>query len=400
MKNTFINKFDSLIKISISGRGVNRFIDRLYKNKINMYDINKISRNKVILKVNYYDYERITKLKSIYEINSMNTYGIIKIKKLVNKNRFMIISLLFSFFVIMFLSNIIFNINIVHSSKEIRNLISRELESNGIKKYGFKKEYSDLQKIKEKILKNNKDKLEWLEIENIGTTVRVKCEERILNSNEKVYPYQNIVAQKDGIVNNIYAKDGFIKYEIGDYVKKGDVLISGEIYDPNGKFLGLSEALGDVYAEVWYKVHITYPLYYSEIKYTGNKINSYDLVFLNKRFSLKKDKFKDEVITDKVVVSNNIFNIGIFKSKKEEVEKIDSINTYSSALIEAENKAKTTIEERLGEKEKILYQKTLSFLEKDSTIEADIFFSVVEKISKPVEIKEEDYKELEEEKEE
>ena len=37
---------------------------------------------------------------------------------------------------------------------------------------------------------------------------------------------------------------------------------------------------------------------------------------------------------------------------------------------------------------------------KDSTIEADIFFSVVEKISKPVEIKEEDYKELEEEKEE
>ena len=366
MKNTFINKFDSLIKISISGRGVNRFIDRLYKNKINMYDINKISRNKVILKVNYYDYERITKLKSIYEINSMNTYGIIKIKKLVNKNRFMIISLLFSFFVIMFLSNIIFNINIVHSSKEIRNLISRELESNGIKKYGFKKEYSDLQKIKEKILKNNKDKLEWLEIENIGTTVRVKCEERILNSNEKVYPYQNIVAQKDGIVNNIYAKDGFIKYEIGDYVKKGDVLISGEIYDPNGKFLGLSEALGDVYAEVWYKVHITYPLYYSEIKYTGNKINSYDLVFLNKRFSLKKDKFKDEVITDKVVVSNNIFNIGIFKSKKEEVEKIDSINTYSSALIEAENKAKEEVKYRESIKDKSEVSKIVNKKKKEN----------------------------------
>lgn len=401
MQNTFINKLDSIIEISITGKNIDRFISRLYKNKIEIYNINKVNRNKAIIKINYNDYKKIIKLKTIYEVNEINIYGIIKVKKLINKNRFMIIFLLFSLFLIMLLSNIIFNINIVHSSSEIRKLISSELKKYGIQKYNFKKEYAELQKIKNKILKNNKDKLEWLEIENIGTTVRVKCEERIINSTEKIYPYQNIVATKDGIITSIEADNGFIKYEINDYVKKGDILISGEIYNPSGKFLGLTSALGDVYAEVWYKVHITYPLIYNSTDYTGKKINSYDLIFLNNRYSLNKNTFKNSDVKDKVIIKNDIFPISIVKSEKRELNTIDSVNTYETALIEAENKARNTIKERLGEKEKILSQKTLSFLKKDSTIEADIFFSVAEKISKIVEINEKDYKlKLEEEKEE
>ena len=397
MQNTFINKLDSLIKISVSGKNIDRFINRLYKNKIEIYNINKVSRNKAIIKINYSDYEKVNKIKTIYGISEINTYGVIKVKKIINKNRFMIIFLLFSLFMIMFLSNIVFNINIVHSSSEIRNLINDELAKYGIQKYSFKKEYDELQKIKDKILKDNKDKLEWLEIENIGTTVRVKCEERIINSEEKVYPYQNIVATKDGIITNIISDSGFIKYEVNDYVKKGDILISGEIYNPSGKFLGLTSAVGEVYAEVWYKVHITYPLMYSSKEYTGNKSNSYDIIFFNKRFSFSKEKFKNSEIKDEVIIKNNLLPISIVKSEKKELKKTDSVNTYETALIEAENKARNTMEERLSGKEKILSQKTLSFFKKDSTIEADIFFSVAEKISKPVEIKEEEIQKEEKE---
>ena len=391
MQNTILNKIDSLIKIKITGKNIDKFINRLYKNNIELYDVNKINRNCITIKIMETDFEKVKKIKTIYEINELESYGLIKIKKIINKNRFMIIFLLFSYFLIMFLSNIIFNVEIIHSSKDIRNLINTELKKYGIQKYNLKKEYNELEKIKNKILENNKEKLEWISIENIGTKVRVKCVERILNSKEKIYPYQNIVANKDGIIKKIEADDGFIKVEINDYVKKGDILISGEIYNPNGKYLGLSSAVGDIYAEVWYKVNITYPIIYYNKEYTGKTINSYDFIFLNNRYAFTKNSFKDSDINDKKIITNTILPIGIVKSTKKEIKITDVINTYETAIIDAEKFARDTINETLSEKEKILSQKTLSFLKKDSTIEVDIFFSVMEKISEPVEINEKDY---------
>ena len=391
MNNEILNKFESYIKVKIEGRNIELFIKRLYKNNINIYDMKKINRNKIIIKIKYCDYDKLIKLKTIYEINSINTYGVINIKKLINKNRFIIISLLFSFIFIMILSNIIFRIDIIHSSSDIRSLINNELSKYGIKKYNFKKSYNDLKKIKDNILKDNKDKLEWIEIENIGTTVRVKCEERILNDKEEVYKYQNVVAKKDGIIKKIIAKDGFINYEINDYVKKGDILISGEIYNPSGKFLGLSQAIGEVYAEVWYKLKIEYPLIYSEKKYTGNTDTNYEIIIFNNRYGIGNNKFKNSDIQDEVILKNPLLPIKFVKSTKKEIVVDENINTYETALIEAQEEGRRTMEERLGENEKILYQKTLSFLKKDSTIETEIFFSVMENIAQNKEIFEKDY---------
>ena len=395
--DSILKKFESKISIYVTGKNIERFIKRLYKNNINIYDVKRINRNKMYLKINNNDYDKIIKIKTIYEITECESYGLIKIKKEILKNKFIIIFTIISLIIIILLSNITFSIEIVHSSNSIRNIIYSELEKNGIKKYKFKKNYDELQKIKNIILNNNKDKLEWIEIENSGTKIIVKCEERILNKKEKDYAYQNIVATKSGIIKKIVADKGNIIVEKNDYVNKGDVLISGEVYSPNGSFLSLMSASGKVYAEVWYKLKINYPLIYSEKIYTNNKDTKYEILFFNKRIGINNNVFKKSEINDKIIIENNLLPIKLVKSEKREYEVKESINTYESALKEAENKARITMEERLNKDEEILYQKTLSFKKNDNTITAEIFFSVMENISKEKKLNESDYKNLNEE---
>ena len=55
------------------------------------------------------------------------------------------------------------------------------------------------------------------------------------------------------------AEIGEVVREINDYVKPGDIIISGEIklYD---QVKDVTSAKGKVYGEVWYQTKVTYPL--------------------------------------------------------------------------------------------------------------------------------------------
>ena len=57
------------------------------------------------------------------------------------------------------LSKMIFSIEVIHSNKDIRDLIYKELNYHGINTFTFKKDYHKLESIENKILSDNKDKL-------------------------------------------------------------------------------------------------------------------------------------------------------------------------------------------------------------------------------------------------
>ena len=106
-----------------------------------------------------------------------------------------------------------------------------------IKKY--EKDANISERIKKLILKvlveehgliEYKDKIDWLEIERVGTKYVIRVEERILNEKKQNKVNQNIIASKSGIIKKIEAKEGQIVKNKNDYVKKGDVIISGNIY--------------------------------------------------------------------------------------------------------------------------------------------------------------------------
>ena len=388
LENKILDRFKDTIKLKVTGKNINRFIKRLYKNKIDILSLKNIDRNTIIICVNLSDYDSLIKIKSIYDIYDISVDGSIKIKKNIYKNRFIIISLIIGYIIVLFLSNIIFEVQVVHSDSELRNLVFEELEKYDIKKYSFKKNFNKLNEITNKIIESNKDKIEWLSIENIGTKVQVKIEARKLNPEVKTYDYQNIIAAKSGIIKKVVAKNGVIVRNTNDYVTKGDVIISGEIKDAyNEKVLEKTSALGSVYAEVWYTVSMEYPLIYSEKKETKNSKNIFEIQFLNNKFSLFDFKpYKHSKDTSKILLENPLIPIKLLKTNQKEITVQDEVYILEEALAKVDDLAREKIENKLENDEYIIKQKNLSFYEKDSKIVVEIFFSVYESIGEAKEI--------------
>lgn len=380
MKNNFFLLFKSKIKINVRGKKIERFIKRLADNKINIYHmklLNKDEANIVILKE---DYLKVLDIKSIYELSIIGGSGMIKIRKTLKLNRLLLISLIIGIITLYILSKMIFSIDIIHTDKNVRNKLLKELEGYGLKIHSFKKSYDEIQQIKEQMLTNHKDDIEWLEIESIGTKYIVRLEERKIKEEEVSNEKRHVISTKEAIIKKIEAENGEIVKEINSYVKTGDIIISGNI-TLNEQIMDTVSASGHVYGEVWYKVKVSYPLAYSEEHETGKSQKRLVFNFLNKSFELGFNKYKNKNITSKTLLKHTFLPISLTYDTQKELIVIDEIYTIEQAIKKAEDRAYEEMESKLNDKEKILSSKNLKVDVNDSKIELEIFFTVYEDIT-------------------
>ena len=380
MKNTFLNKIESSVRVKITGKNVNNYLKRLITNKIELIDLKYNSHNEAVVTIKYSDYLKLKTVRSSYDVKVTNTYGKLRIRNKMKRSYILLSSIILGIALIILLSNIIFSIEVIHTNKSVIELVGNELNKNGLKKYTFKKKYKDIKKIEDKILNDNKDKLEWISIEIVGTKYVVRIEERKIKNENNDNIYQDIVASKSGVIKKIIALSGEKKYEIDNFVSKGDTIIKGSITKPNNEII-LTHASGLVYAEVWYQISVEYPYQYKEEILTGNKKNIYYLKFINKRLELFNfKKYKNFQKEPKILLYNNILPISLVKEKQYEVNIIDEIYTTEEVI----NKAITLAESRLmSSNKKIDKIERVSIIKKeeyDSKIKLDLFISVIEEI--------------------
>lgn len=390
MKDKIFRIFSSSIKIKVTGRNVNNFIKRLVKSKINVVRVIPISYKEVDLIIDYNDLEKVEKLKSIYDIKIINYYGKLKVLKLIKKNIFIISFLILGLFIIYILSNMIFNIEVIHSNSNIVKLLEEELEKHGIKKYSFALDYSEIEKIEEEILDDNKENLEWLEIIREGTKYIVRVEERIINRDIDDDKNYDIVARKNAVIKYITAESGEKIKEVNTYVRKGEVVISSLITKPNNEKIQ-SSARGKVVGEVWYTVDTEYPYAYNEVLYTGNKKRVLVFNFINKRLSLFDfDKYKSFDKNVKYIFLNNFVPVSLSFEYQYETNVINEIYTYE----EAKEKAIEIAKKKLLDKYKniIDISKVIVVSEEDLTskIKLSLFITASEDITEYREVISED----------
>lgn len=367
----------SKYKILITGKNPKYFLNKLINYKIYIYDIEYLKDGIKVI-INEKDYEKIIKIKTTYKINIINRYGFIKYKYLINKYIIFIISIIISLILLKILSSMIFNIEVIHNDERIRNIIINDLSDKGIKKFHFKVSYKDKEKIKSYILNKEKKDIEWLEIETHGTKYIVRVEQRKINKVKKECTSQNIIAKKDAMILSISAKEGEVLKKKLDYVKKGDVIISGLIYNKE-TIVNKKCAKGIVYGEVWYKVTLELPKNYKEEILTGNTQTQIDLVFLNKNYNLTGYKTYQKKQYN-LIKSNIIpFSINLTKYLETKVykEKYNIYNIEDKAIKLASKKLKY----RINDDSYIMNKKVLKKYEKNSKIIVEVFFKVKENIT-------------------
>lgn len=376
-----IEKFKSKVALNVKGKNINRFIKKLTARKINILSLKYIDKNEVKLIIYKEDLETVLKIKSIYEIYEEDVFGYLKIKRTFMINKHLIIFLLVGFSIFIFLTNVIFDIEVVHSNKEIRELIKDELSERGIKRYTMKKSFKKLEKIKEDILNAYPDKIEWLEIEEVGTKYVVRAEEReIVTKKDSTVP-RSLVAKKDAVIKKVVASKGVIVRDTDDYVKKGDVIVNGEVILQEEKTMGKVRALGKAYGEVWYVIKTEYPFAYYEEKETGKKKESYNIKFLNKDIELGFKKFKNKKVEEDVLLSHPLLPIKLVHQKQKEVKVISDVLTFDEALVKAQEHSINKMKKSLKKDEYIIRSKYLKSSMKENTVEVTMFFAIYEDIT-------------------
>lgn len=376
MNNIIIENKKHYIWIKTKTDNFNKLILKIQNIGINIYSL-EYQTDTLLIKIEEKDYSKIKKYLLSYKFKKVKDSGIFNLKQNLKKYNRFLCAVIFGLLVIFFLSNVIVKVNVIHSKKEIRLLVNNELEERGIKRLTLKKDYHEIEKIKEEILSKYPDRLEWLEIETDGMVYNVRVEERIITNTKTEKKYCHIVAKKSGVITKIVTYKGVANAGINKYVGKGDILISGEVKH-NEEVKNNVCADGIVYGEVWYTVDVSLPLEYQISKKTGKM--RYNIMY--------QDKLGEHVILksrldNKTVNNQELFSLlgrKIFLQREYETIVNKHKYTLDEALEKALLLAKEKVNVKLEENEHIISQKVLKKNINDSKIELEVFTSVEEKI--------------------
>lgn len=367
-----------MIRIKITGRNPEYFLKKIIDKGIR-YNNLVISLKEIYLDVSVSDYKDILNIKTSYKIEKVSYLGIYKYLVFIINYWYIFIIFVLSIFYIKFLSTIIFDVEVIHSNEKIRNLIYSDLEDLGISKYKFKVSYLEKENITSKILSKETNDIEWLEIEEVGSKYVVNVLQRKKSNDNNACNYRHIVSKKDCMITSIFASSGEVVKKKNDYVKKGDILISGFIY--NKELIKEKRcAEGVVLGEVWYKVVVMLPKHYYEEKVTGNKKMGLRVDFFNYNVSLF-NKYNTYNIKSSSIIRNSLLPINISLATYLETKRITKDFDINNVDEEAFLIARDKLYSKLGKDISIKTQKVLKKEEKKSKILVEVFIKVEEDIT-------------------
>lgn len=366
--------------IKIEGRRPNSLLSLLIILKIPFIK-KKETKDYLILEIEEEYFQKIKKLAPTYEITILKRTGKAYLIHLYKTKKIFLYSIIFAFLVIILLTNIIFSVRVVETDKEIKDMILTDLRENGITRFRFKVSYKRKEAIREKILEKEKNYLEWLEIEEVGTMYQVKVIRRINNPKEEELKPRSIVAKKKGRITRIEADYGEVTTKKNDVVDKGDTLISGLIKNKE-EIKTKVAARGKVYAEVWYQVNLNLPTLYQEEIKTGNKKNTLEIIFLDKNIFISElFKYNNSISKETVLYNNPLIPFRISFTKKEEIKLKQVAYQEDKTLKKIKKLAVDKLKQRIGNNIKILSINVLKKKTSADKIEVELFFKVEEDIT-------------------
>ena len=367
--------------VSCSGKNINIFINKILKLNIDILKI-EYFKDEVLIYIKYEDIKKIKEVKGIYNIKIVGTHGKRRIKALIMKYRMFLCFFILSIFIIIFLSRLILFINIDVINKDVYDAVYKDLNSNNVSLFSISKDFNYYERLADIIKSNNPSLIEWIEIKHNGVFLNVSVIER---KNNISVPNKNvitdIVASKNAIIRDIYSTSGQLVKFKDDYVSKGDVIVSG-IIRRNDNVVGSRKSSGLVFGEVWYRIVLGKPY-----KYISSK--SSDICYVNYDFNVLGYEFNALRFKSKKCKKNGVIYSGGLLKLKRRVENILIKNNVSydkeTLKKELEDEAFNKISKDLGDREKILEQKTLKTYDKDGKMYVEVFMKVYEDISLEVE---------------
>lgn len=366
---------NNLIIVNIRVFNLNSFLVNSIKNNIH---IERISYKKNILKCKIKK-EDLNKINKYYKVTIVKAINLESFLLVLKKNYLIVLSIFLSIFLFLIFKDIIIKVDIVSNNESLVKDLNKSLDNYGLHRLSIKKDENSLLAIKQKLEIDYKDTIEWLEIKNIGMTYLVTLEERKVKLEEPKESYCNVYAQKEGIVKKIVATQGNVLVSENQYVRAGDLLISGDI-SLNEEVKDQICALGTVYGEVWYKASISIPKKYQVKNYTGKTQTNFKLDLGRNDYKILRSKYQNYDEETKEIIS--ILGRRLLKTKEKEYTYQDVYYTEEELEKKIDEVISTKINLQKEAGEEILYKNILKKMEFDSTIDIEVFVTALVILSK------------------
>lgn len=209
----------------------------------------------------------------------------------------------------LFLSAFIWDIQIQGNQAETKEELIRFLEDEGVY-FGTWKERIDCRELAASMRRQFKN-FTWVSVKIQGTQLCIDVQENkniaetdivkeknAGNQTSESGACQDLVSDVDGIVESIFTRRGIPHVKNGMEVKKGDILVSGQIpvVGDDGEVAGylFCQADADVQVRTSISIQESFPMVYEEKSYTGRTKTSYAVYFGKQKLSLSEKKMPYE----------------------------------------------------------------------------------------------------------
>ncbi len=297
--------------IKVSGFSVERFINLAMNRNIYLSDI-KYKDSYVLMKVSIKGFKHLKPIakKTRCRIKIVKKCGLPFYVFRYRKRKILFFGIIFFILTIYMLSTRIWLINIDGLDRVYYQDLENYIKNEGIY-LSAKKAKIDKEEVKEKIV-NDFDDIAWVNINIKGTKVTLEIKETIEKKEiEETNEPANIIAKKDGIIEQIVVERGMAVVKPFDVVSKGDMLIDGTLTvkeDEFGVLKSYVHSNGKVEAKTYYRFKFDLPFEYEQKQYTGKKIVNTRLNIFNKKFDFFNKDVKYDNYT-RVSVYNEL-NLG------------------------------------------------------------------------------------------
>lgn len=300
--------------ISIEGINIEKFLNVLIRNKINIYDVKRINNTKMEFKVDRKDFKEFKEIyrNSKYDVKVKQKMGLPFLAKRIYKYKGMWICAIISLVILMSTSLFVTDIYIQAPEGIDKVEVRKELAKAGVKPGVYKKGI-DRKEVRDYVMSKFND-IAYVSINVKGTNIFVtvtKKDESL--EQKKETDYCNVIASKNGIIEKVIPRSGNQMVNPGDIVKKGDVLVSG----------ANSKSMPEVWATTYYESKQTDNYIEQRKVKTGKKKQIYTFSFYDKSFILRrKINYKNYEIENKeykIEIGNYTFPLKVKVSNFYEV---------------------------------------------------------------------------------
>lgn len=281
IQGTFLTGY---VTILVQGQRPEKFFQACINRGISVWDMKKIDEHACEGNIRLQDVSLIKQIRREmkYKISFVRKKGYPFLFRRFTRKKEVVFAFLASILLIIFLSNIIWEVKVIGVSTDIEEKINKALSDYDIHpgKWAFTIEPPSI--IQQKLVKDVPELL-WVGVQKKGTIFVLEGVEKVIVDKEEDPAPRHLVATKHGVIEKMYVSKGLPQVNVNDYVIAGDVLVSGNMIESyneedNGEENNMSEVVaaeGEIIARTWYEVNVTVPLEANYELLTGNRKKKY-----------------------------------------------------------------------------------------------------------------------------